>query len=304
MIRTAGALVVIGGLAAWAWAGVSAARGVHDPPVVLMEPSISWIPSTPPEGRLFTIRVTASRHTPILGVHGRAGGEELHFARAGQGVFESLAAVPVGSEASIEARIRVVYASGTEEHFEESIPVTAGLYRHEELTVAPRFGAPLVPADRARLERDRAMAAMAAERAHRTPRIRTDSVTMPRPGRVTSEFGNGRIFNGQVSSRHMGLDLQGHHGDTVVAAARGVVELVEPFLLAGNVVYLNHGGGLLSAYFHLSDQLVSAGDTVDAGMPIGLVGATGRVTGPHLHWVVRYGTTSVDPRSLIDVLDP
>ena len=77
-----------------------------------------------------------------------------------------------------------------------------------------------------------------------------------------------------------------------------MVALVDEFLLAGNIVYLNHGGGLLSGYFHLSKQLVAAGDTVAAGTTIGLVGATGRVTGPHLHWVVRYGSTSVDPRSL------
>jgi murein DD-endopeptidase MepM/ murein hydrolase activator NlpD len=90
-------------------------------------------------------------------------------------------------------------------------------------------------------------------------------------------------------------------GDTVAAAARGVVELVDEFELAGNVVYLNHGGGLVTAYFHLSEQLVAEGDTVEAGTPIGRVGATGRVTGPHLHWVVRYGRTSVDGRSLIAV---
>jgi murein DD-endopeptidase MepM/ murein hydrolase activator NlpD len=96
----------------------------------------------------------------------------------------------------------------------------------------------------------------------------------------------------------MGLDLDGALGDTVIAVARGVVVLVDRFLLAGNIVYLNHGGGLLSGYFHLSEQLVAPGDTVVAGTPIGRVGATGRVTGPHLHWVVRYGSTSVDPRSL------
>ncbi len=137
--------------------------------------------------------------------------------------------------------------------------------------------------------------------AHRTPRIWTEDVVMPRDGRVTSGFGDGREFNGQISSRHMGLDLQGLRGDTVVASTRGVVVLVEPFLLAGNIVYLNHGAGLLSAYFHLSAQLVEVGDTLEAGTPVGLVGATGRVTGPHLHWVVRYGRTSVDPRSLLEV---
>ena len=125
---------------------------------------------------------------------------------------------------------------------------------------------------------------------------------MPRSARITSRFGTGREFNGQVTSRHMGLDLQGAVGDTVVAAAHGVVALVEPFLLAGNVVYLNHGGGLVTGYFHLSAQLVQVGDTVVAGMPIGRVGSTGRVTGPHLHWVVRFGATSVDPLSLVALL--
>jgi murein DD-endopeptidase MepM/ murein hydrolase activator NlpD len=90
-------------------------------------------------------------------------------------------------------------------------------------------------------------------------------------------------------------------GDIVVAAARGIVELVDEFELAGNVVYMNHGGGLVTAYFHMSEQLVAEGDTVETGTPIGRVGATGRVTGPHLHWVVRYGRTSVDGRSLIAV---
>lgn len=304
MIRTAVLVVAIAGLGAWAWTGTSPARTSHDPPIMLMAPAISWSPTAPHEGRLFSIRVTASAHTPILGVHGRAAGEELRFTSVEDGVFESLAAVPVGSEGSIQASIRVVYTSGAEGRFEEAIPLTAGQYRHEALTVAPRFGTPFGPEDRARLERDRAMAATVAERARRTPRMWRSSVAMPREGRITSSFGNGRMFNGQVSSRHMGLDLEGSPGDTVVAAARGVVELVEPFLLAGNVVYLNHGGGLLSGYFHLSDQLVSTGDTVDAGVPIGLVGATGRVTGPHLHWVVRYGTTSVDPQSLFEVIDP
>jgi murein DD-endopeptidase MepM/ murein hydrolase activator NlpD len=144
------------------------------------------------------------------------------------------------------------------------------------------------------------MAGEVSSRSHRTPRLWT-GVVMPRSDRVTSSFGDGRIFNGQVSSRHTGLDLDGEPGDTVVAMSRGVVELAEQFELAGNNVYINHGAGLVSAYFHLSEQLVSAGDTVEVGTPIGRVGATGRVTGPHLHWVVRYGHTSVDPRSLIAV---
>jgi murein DD-endopeptidase MepM/ murein hydrolase activator NlpD len=143
------------------------------------------------------------------------------------------------------------------------------------------------------------MAGEVSEAAHRTPRLWTGDFVMPRDAGVTSGFGDGRVFNGQVSSRHTGLDLRGGPGDPVVAPTRGVVALVEQFELAGNNVYINHGAGLVTAYFHLSEQLVVAGDTVEAGTPIGRVGATGRVTGPHLHWVVRYGHTSVDPRSLL-----
>ena len=269
--------------------------------VVFMQPEISWSPEAPGEGSLFKVSVAASQHTPILGVHGSAAGEELHFTRADEFRFESLAAVPVGAGGSITAEVRVVYAQGGEDRFTERVTVTPGSYVHEELRVAPRFGAPLTEEDQARLARDREMAGEASRAAHRTPMMWGDGVVMPRESRVTSGFGDGRMFNGQVSSRHMGLDLQGFRGDTVVAAARGVVVLVEPFLLAGNIVYLNHGGGLLSAYFHLSEQLVQVGDTVQPGEPVGRVGATGRVTGPHLHWVVRYGHTSVDPRSLLDV---
>jgi murein DD-endopeptidase MepM/ murein hydrolase activator NlpD len=268
---------------------------------ITMAPEVSWVPEEPGEGRLFVVRLTASIHNPLLGAHGEVGGEELHFERVDERTYESLAAVPVGATGAVEGRARVVYAAGGEERIPFRVPISSGTYAHERLTVAPRFGAPPDSADAARLELDRQKAARVAAEAHRAPRVWTPDLAMPRSSRVTSGFGDGREFNGRISSRHMGLDLQGQRGDTVVAAARGVVALVDEFLLAGNIVYLNHGAGLLSGYFHLSRQLVEVGDTVDAGTPVGLVGATGRVTGPHLHWVVRYGQTSVDPRSLMDV---
>jgi len=269
-----------------------------------MEPEITWSPESPHEGRLFRLRLTASFHTPIMGLRGEVAGEELHFEGLSEGVFESLAAIPVGSDSVVAAVVRVAYSAGGEAVVEARIPVTPGTYSHEQLTVTPRFGAPPNAADQEQLRQDQEKARAAARVAHRTPRMWSDEVVMPRASRVTSGFGDGREFNGQVSSRHLGLDLQGAQGDTVVAAMRGVVVLVEPFLLAGNIVYVNHGGGVLSAYFHLSRQLVQVGDSVDAGTPVGLIGATGRVTGPHLHWVVRYGMTSVDPRSLLDVVEP
>jgi murein DD-endopeptidase MepM/ murein hydrolase activator NlpD len=80
--------------------------------------------------------------------------------------------------------------------------------------------------------------------------------------------------------------------------------MIGDFFLAGTVVYLDHGGGLTSAYFHLSAVTVAVGDTVARGQRIGSVGATGRVTGPHLHWVVRYGTASVDPLDALELQVP
>ena len=237
----------------------------------------------------------------LLQIGGEVAGEALHFGIGPDGTFESLAAVPIEAEGSLDVTVTVTYEAGRVESLESSVPIVAGDYRHERLTVAPEYGSPPDSAAQARLERDRAKAREVSRQAHQTRRLWTPDLVIPRDDRVTSGFGDGREFNGQISSRHMGLDLDGEPGDTVVAVTRGVVALVDEFLLAGNIVYLNHGGGLLSGYFHLSEQLVAAGDTVDAGTPIGRVGATGRVTGPHLHWVVRYGRTSVDPRSLLEL---
>jgi murein DD-endopeptidase MepM/ murein hydrolase activator NlpD len=107
------------------------------------------------------------------------------------------------------------------------------------------------------------------------------------------------VFNGQVTSRHLGVDFEGTVGDTVRAANRGVVALVDTFFLAGMLVYVDHGAGVVTGYFHLSQPLVAAGDTVERGQPIGLVGRSGRVTGPHLHWAARYGALTVNPLDLI-----
>lgn len=305
-MRSLFGLLAVGGTTALClfFPSATAAQAGEAEATIFMEPAVTWQPDRPGEGRLFVLRVAASEHTPLAGVHGTVGPEELHFTRAAPGVFESFAAVPVGSGDGVGVSLRFVFESGRETRVNRRVPVTPGAYRHEELSVAPRFASPLDSADQAHLDRDRAMARDAARQAHRTPRIMDSEPMMPRDSRVTSGFGDGRLFNGQLSSRHMGLDLQGFSGDTVYAAAGGVVSVVAPFLLAGNVVYLNHGAGILSGYFHLSEQLVAPGDTVAAGDPVGRVGATGRVTGPHLHWVVRYGETSVDPRSLLEVVFP
>jgi murein DD-endopeptidase MepM/ murein hydrolase activator NlpD len=121
---------------------------------------------------------------------------------------------------------------------------------------------------------------------------------------VTSKFGSGRVFNGRVSSSHLGVDYRGALGDPIYAANRGVVALVDTFFLAGNVVYINHGDGLVTGYFHMSQPEVAIGDTVEKGQEIGKVGATGRVTGPHLHWSARFGALTIDPADLLSLGPP
>lgn len=305
------------GLLAWsvpmlgAASGPAARQGPGSPPPLVTTPPgdtvpaparLTWRPERPTQGTLIVLRVTPPPGETLKAAAGRAGGEELRFYPVDDGALESLAPVPVDASDSVRVTVTVGDASGSAHSLEASVPVSPGSFRHERLTVAPELGSPLSEENAARLARDQEKARSVSIEAEATRRLWTHSAVLPRDARVTGGFGDGRIFNGQVSSRHMGLDLDGQVGDTVVAAARGVVALVDGFLLAGNIVYLNHGAGLISGYFHLSRPLVEPGDTVEAGTPIGLVGATGRVTGPHLHWVVRYGTTSVDPRTLVRAL--
>jgi len=287
---------------AWAPAALAAQDGAGVDAGVA--PRVTWAPERPGEGELFVVTVADAPGDPVMLIAGSAGGETLHFERSEDGTLSSLAPVPLGTTDEVDLALTIIHADGRESVVRRAVPVTAGTYNHRRLNVAPELGSPPTPEQQARRDREARRAAEVSAEAHRTPRVWTGEVVLPKAvERITSGFGDGRIFNGQVSSRHTGLDLDGRTGDTVVAAARGIVELVDQFELAGNVVYLNHGAGLVTAYFHLSEQLVSEGETVEAGTPIGRVGATGRVTGPHLHWVVRYGQTSVDPRSLMAITD-
>jgi len=191
--------------------------------------------------------------------------------------------------------------AGRSDSLTASVALTAADYPLERLRVAPRFSAPPDSALAERMRRESAMAAEVSRRSHDTPRLWTEPFRRPRESRVTSTFGRGREFNGTVSSRHMGTDYAGAVGAPVHAANRGIVRLVDSFYLGGRVVYLDHGAGIVTAYLHLSEQGVAVGDTVQRGDVIGKVGATGRVTGPHLHWITRYGGVTVDPASMLRV---
>ncbi|MCP4545040.1 MAG: M23 family metallopeptidase [bacterium] len=121
----------------------------------------------------------------------------------------------------------------------------------------------------------------------------------PVPGSITSDFGLRRFFNGEPKLPHGGTDLRGAEGSDVRACAAGRVVLTGFHLFAGGSVYIDHGQGLISMYFHLSAIDVEVGRVVEAGETIARVGATGRVTGPHLHWGLAVHGCLIDPMPLL-----
>ena len=122
--------------------------------------------------------------------------------------------------------------------------------------------------------------------------------TKPRDTIVTSPFGLKSMFNGESRSRHGGTDFRSAVGDPVLSSSNGTVILAGDFYFAGNSVYIDHGQGVVSMYFHLSEILVETGQTVAAGDLIAKSGATGRITGPHLHFGVAVQGVLIDPDAL------
>jgi murein DD-endopeptidase MepM/ murein hydrolase activator NlpD len=260
-------------------------------------------PARPMQGTVAAITVRPADGATI--VDGTLAGEPLHFERDTSGAWRALAGIPIDAAETMRLTLVVARYSSRADTVAQALEVAKGTYEMrrergpERLNVATRFSTPPDSALQARMADEARRARAVAERAHETPRLWREPWVRPRPGRVTSAYGNGRMFNGVVQSRHMGTDFAGAAGTPVRAANRGVVALVGDFFLGGNVVYVDHGAGLTTAYLHLSSVEVAEGDTVVRGQLLGRVGATGRVTGPHLHWIVRYGGITVDPMSLL-----
>ncbi|WP_341912904.1 peptidoglycan DD-metalloendopeptidase family protein [Polaromonas sp. YR568] len=166
-------------------------------------------------------------------------------------------------------------------------------YSEQQLRVSPRT-VDLSPEDLARYERERAHQAVVMA-TFSQPLPQALRMQVPTPGRRSSSFGLRRVFNGQARSPHSGMDIAAGTGTPVLAPLPGRVIDIGDYFFNGNTVWLDHGGGLLSMVCHLSAIDVQPGDVLKTGDRVGAVGATGRVTGPHLHWGVMLNRTMVDP---------
>lgn len=151
------------------------------------------------------------------------------------------------------------------------------------------------------------LAAIAAARATRTDAQGwRQRFIWPRQGRLSGLFGAQRIYQGTAGAYHGGVDVAGASGEPVVAPAAGVVILAadRPYTLEGHLLMIDHGHGLNSAFLHLSRIDVKVGDAVAQGQRIGAIGATGRATGPHLHWGMKWNDARIDPLLIAGPMPP
>lgn len=176
---------------------------------------------------------------------------------------------------------------------ELAVEVGAYAYETQYLNVPPRQ-VDLSPADLARVEREQ-VRVRAAVRSWSDPAPATLAMQLPLKGRYSSAFGVRRFFNQQPRNPHSGLDIAAPTGTKVLAPSPGRVVDVGDYFYNGKSIVIDHGHGLTTMYCHLSAIDVKIGDRVKRGALIGRVGATGRVTGPHLHWGVALNGALVDP---------
>jgi murein DD-endopeptidase MepM/ murein hydrolase activator NlpD len=215
-------------------------------------------------------------------------------------VYAGLVGIPVTAAAG-PAAVTVTWGEGPgRQTVSAEFTVRPGVYSEDTLTVDPRHVRPS-PQDLERIRREQAEVRQVYASGSRS-RLWKETFQVPVPGEMHGPFGTRRVFNGELQSQHNGADFRAQTGDPIRAAAAGVVRLTKDLFYSGNAVILDHGAGVFTSYSHMSRIDVKVGQTVARGAVIGLAGATGRVTGPHLHWTVRVGSANVDPVLFLEVM--
>lgn len=277
-------------------AGVLGSEGEAGPSAA----GVSWSPEEPKQGQVLHLRVDVPE-----GMHVRRGellSRPLHFYPAGEssGRWDTLFGIDMGQEpGTYEVRVWLAGADGTSgQDVVAAIRILPEAFGEERFTV-PDSKVHLSEEALARVKREKARIASLWS-SGTTERLWEGPFQIPVEGRPGSPFGLRRWINGERRSPHTGMDIKAPEGRPVWAANSGRVVLVGDFFFAGNAVFLDHGQGIYTMYFHLSKVNVVEGQTLKRGEVLGLVGMTGRATGPHLHWGVRLGGARVDPASLVE----
>ena len=246
----------------------------------------------PPDSRvpggIAVIRLGAGERSPGAVYFGAHRAPVTHDGKS----WAAIVGLPLATTPGPHAAVLVTPEEGDSD-LEIVFDVAPKSYAEQKLTVEPRKVDPL-PEDLARIEAetgrsDRALSTYSEEFQP------TWHWPAPVPGPRSSSFGLRRVFNGQPRNPHSGMDIAAPAGTPIVSPLRGRVLDVGDFFFNGNTVFVDHGHGVVAMYCHLSRIDVKPGDTVDAGGTLGLVGATGRVTGPHLHFGVAVNRAMVDP---------
>jgi murein DD-endopeptidase MepM/ murein hydrolase activator NlpD len=182
-------------------------------------------------------------------------------------------------------------------HLDVPIEIHPAKYRAERISVAPRFVEPQAE-DMKQIEIDNQLKAQAFGASAPNP-LWHGNFRAPVIAAATDSFGVRRMYNGKLASIHKGMDFRAHMGTPVRAGNGGTVVLAHRLYFEGNCVIIDHGLGLYSVSMHLSRIDVRFGQHVETGQRVGLSGSTGRVTGPHLHWAVRWEGAYLDPAKLL-----
>jgi hypothetical protein len=259
-------------------------------------PVITLTPAVVVAGSPELIRVSAS---DAAAIDGDWLDRKLEFFRGlhGRGWY-ALAGVDVDAPVGPSAlKITIHDAKGGTRALSRAIRIHAAHYRTTSLTVAPQYVQPSpealkqIAADQVLIQKTFAVSAPQP--------LWKGNFRVPVDSPQSEPFGTRRIFNGVLASNHKGLDFRARPGTPVRAGNSGVVVLAQPLYYAGNCVVIDHGLGFFTLSMHLSQISVREGQHVARGQRLGLSGATGRVTGPHLHWAIRWQGAFLDPAKLL-----